>query len=97
MTGEISASGKILPVGGIPAKVIAAENAGFEEILIPAANKDELSFWLKQRKLSLKIKVTPVETIEEALEKLDIKVPLSAPRQNLSPTAVKIETEGRLL
>jgi ATP-dependent Lon protease len=97
MTGEISASGKILPVGGIPAKVIAAENAGFEEILIPAANKDELSFWLKQRKLSLKIKVTPVETIEEALEKLDIKVPLSASRQNLSPTAVKIETEGRLL
>jgi predicted ATP-dependent protease len=96
MTGEISASGKILPVGGIPAKVIAAENAGFEEILIPASNKDEFNFWLRRRKLNLKIKVTPVESIEEVLEKLGIKVLLTSPQQNAQPSTAKIEAGGLL-
>jgi ATP-dependent Lon protease len=74
MTGEISASGEILPVGGLPAKIVAAENAGLEEILIPAANKDEVDYWLKKSKLSHRIRITPVETIEEVLARLDIKL-----------------------
>ena len=74
MTGEISASGEILPVGGLPAKIVAAENAGLEEILIPAANKDEVDYWLRKSRLSHRIKITPVETIEEVLAHLDIKL-----------------------
>jgi predicted ATP-dependent protease len=74
MTGEISASGEILPVGGLPAKIVAAENAGMEEILIPAANKDEVDYWLRKSKLSLRIRITPVETIDEVLARLDIKL-----------------------
>jgi predicted ATP-dependent protease len=74
MTGEISASGEILPVGGLPAKIVAAENAGLEEILIPAANKDEVDYWLRKSKLSHRIRITPVETIEEVLARLDIKL-----------------------
>jgi endopeptidase La len=97
MTGEISASGKILPVGGIPAKVIAAENAGLEEIFIPAPNKDEFDFWMRRRKLSLKIKVTPVESIEEVLEKLGIKVSLQQNTPTKPYGVVKIETGGQLL
>ena len=38
MTGEVSLSGAILPVGGIPAKVRAALEHGFTRVLIPAAN-----------------------------------------------------------
>jgi len=95
MTGELSASGKILPVGGIPSKVIAAENAGMEEIFIPAANKSEFDFWLKKRKMSLKIKVTPVETIDEVLKKLGIEIAIvkNSQTQGNSPLA-KLLAEG---
>jgi hypothetical protein len=48
---------------------------------------------LRRRKLNLKIKVTPVESIEEVLEKLGIKVSLASPQQ---PSAVKIEAGGLL-
>ena len=79
MTGEISASGKILPVGGTLAKIIAAENAGFEEIIIPAANKPEVDFWVKQRRIKLKIRIIPVESIEEVLRHLGLDVVINNP------------------
>lgn len=51
MTGEISLTGKILPVGGIKEKVIAAKRSGITEIILPAENeKDytELQAFIKQ-------------------------------------------------
>ena len=42
MTGEITLRGRILPVGGIREKVLAAYRQGIREILIPAENKADL-------------------------------------------------------
>jgi ATP-dependent Lon protease len=45
MTGEISLTGKIMPVGGIKEKILAARRAGADTIVLPAANRrdfDEL-------------------------------------------------------
>jgi ATP-dependent Lon protease len=50
MTGEISLTGKVLPVGGIKEKVMGARRAGITEIVLPAANKrdfDEIPEYLK--------------------------------------------------
>ena len=38
VTGEISLTGAVLPVGGVPAKVRAALDKGFERVLVPSAN-----------------------------------------------------------
>ncbi len=43
MTGELTLSGRILPVGGIKEKIIAARRARFKEIILPAQNKKDLS------------------------------------------------------
>lgn len=61
MTGEVSIRGEIKPVGGVPAKIAAAVQAGAERVLIPAENWQE-SF------SSNKIQVIPVKHIEEVIK-----------------------------
>jgi len=51
MTGELSLTGQVLPVGGIREKVIAARRAGITELILPAANRpdfDKLPDYIKQ-------------------------------------------------
>lgn len=50
MTGEISLTGKVLPVGGIKEKTLAAKRAGARTVVLPAANKrdfDELPDYVR--------------------------------------------------
>jgi ATP-dependent Lon protease len=43
MTGEISLRGRVLPVGGIKTKILAAKRAGINKILLPEENKESMS------------------------------------------------------
>ncbi len=52
MTGEITLRGKVLPIGGLKEKVIAAARAGIEEVVVPAENKkdfDDIPDTVKQK------------------------------------------------
>jgi ATP-dependent Lon protease len=65
MTGEITLTGKVLPVGGIKEKALAAMRAGIETIIIPWKNqKDLLEIPAHYRK---KLNFVPVKNIQEVL------------------------------
>jgi ATP-dependent Lon protease len=65
MTGEITLTGKVLPVGGIKEKALAAMRAGIETIIIPWKNqKDLLDIPEQHRK---KLNFIPVKNIQEVL------------------------------
>lgn len=64
MTGSLSVRGEVLPVGGISSKAEAAIDAGIKTIIVPKANLYDIV--LEPEKLK-KVRIIPVETIEEVL------------------------------
>jgi ATP-dependent Lon protease len=66
MTGEITLSGNVLPVGGIKEKVLAAKRAGVRDVILPAENKMNVEEDLTPEQLG-NLKVHYVKTIDEAL------------------------------
>ena len=66
MTGEITLSGNVLPVGGIKEKVLAAKRAGVTDVILPAENKMNVDEDLTKEQIE-NLKVHYVKTIDEAL------------------------------
>ena len=66
MTGEISLRGSVLPIGGLPEKLMAAQRAGIKKVLIPEENMADLEEVAEEVKE--KLEITPVRTIEEVLD-----------------------------
>ena len=65
MTGEISLRGRVLPVGGIKDKVLAAARAGIKTVILPRRNEKDLVDVPDEVRAELAIH--PVDAIEEAL------------------------------
>jgi ATP-dependent Lon protease len=66
MTGEISLRGRVLPIGGVKAKVLAAARAGIEVVLLPRRNEKDLVDIPPETLEKLELKL--VDSIDEVLE-----------------------------
>ena len=71
MTGEITLRGRVLPIGGVKEKVLAANRYSMKRVLLPLANKKDLDEIPENVKKNIEIKF--VETIDEVLELALIK------------------------
>jgi ATP-dependent Lon protease len=65
MTGEITLSGRVLPIGGLKEKILGAVRAGITTVVIPKANEPDLDDLTEE--VRSKIEVHSVETLGEAL------------------------------
>lgn len=66
MTGEITLRGRVLPIGGLKEKILAAKNAGITTVIVPKKNEKDIEEISKEIKEGLRIVF--VETMEEVLK-----------------------------
>ena len=66
MTGEVTITGQVLPIGGLKEKLLAAHRAGIKHVLIPKENEKDLVDIPK--KVKEDIKITPVKLVDDVLK-----------------------------
>ena len=67
MTGEISLTGRVMPIGGLPEKLMAAQRAGVKTVFIPEENKDDLDEVAGEVRKALEI--VPVAKVTDVLKR----------------------------
>ena len=71
MTGEITLRGRVLPIGGLKEKILAAKTAGIKKVLVPAENEKDVQEISREIKAGLEIVF--VKYMEEVLEHALVK------------------------
>ena len=71
MTGEITLRGKVLPVGGVKEKILAAKRAGIKEILLSEQNRKDIEDISEHYLAGLEFSY--VKTMEEVLQRALLK------------------------
>ena len=66
VTGEVTLQGRVLPIGGVKQKVLAAHAAGLTDVILPERNRGDLEEVPEEVRAA--ITFHPVMTVEEALE-----------------------------
>lgn len=66
MTGEITLRGRVLPIGGLKEKIIAAHRGGISNVLIPLDNRKDMEEI--PSKVLKRVRLTPIENMDEVLE-----------------------------
>ena len=65
MTGEVSLRGNVMPIGGLPEKLMAAARAGIKKVFIPDENKDDLKEVAEE--VLNELEIIPVKKVEDVL------------------------------
>lgn len=68
MTGEITLTGKVLPIGGLKEKLLGALRGGIKKVIIPSDNVKDLE--KIPEKVKTQMKILPVKTVDEAFKLL---------------------------
>ena len=71
MTGEVSLRGGVMPIGGLPEKLMAAQRAGITQVFIPEENREDLEEVAEEVRSALKI--FPVKKVSDVLEMLQLQ------------------------
>lgn len=85
MTGEISLRGRVLPIGGLKEKILAAKQAGITTVIIPEKNKKDIVKIPDEIKDGIEIKA-----VTEAEEVLRVALNLTKPEEFMKARALKV-------
>ncbi len=85
MTGEVTLRGRVLPIGGLKEKILAAKQAGINLVIIPEKNKKDLVKISDEIKADIEIKA--VSEVEEVLR---VALNLTKPEEFMKARALKV-------
>lgn len=85
MTGEISLRGRVLPIGGLKEKILAAKQAGITTVIIPEKNKKDLVKIPDEIKEGIEVRA-----VAEAEEVLRVALNLTKPEEFMKARALKV-------
>ena len=92
MTGEITLRGRVLPIGGLREKTMAALRAGVSTVIIPADNEPDLADI--DQTVRSKLQFVPTDHVDKILD-LVLAAPAEAEQvQRSLPTAAQDERQG---
>ena len=101
MTGEITLRGRVLPIGGLKEKLLAAVRGGIKEVIIPSENKKDLAE-IDEKEILKNIEINFVDNANEILKKAFIskilpykenrKKNLEIPKKSISSEKISITT-----
>jgi len=93
MTGEITLRGRVLPIGGLKEKLLAALRGGLKVVLIPKDNEKDLADIPDNVKKALEI--VPVETVDQVLERAltRLPTPIEWSEEEAAADAAKLQAE----
>lgn len=80
MTGEITLRGRVLPIGGLKEKVLAAHRAGIDTILLPMENKKDIEEIPEN--VRDKIRLLPLQSMEQVMKEALVRFPGSNGSEN---------------
>lgn len=87
MTGEITLRGRVLAIGGLKEKILAAERYGFKKVLAPKENEDDIKEIMKE--ITVKPTIITVATMDEVIKEAFIKKPYAKNSENNGKAATK--------
>ena len=94
MTGEVSLRGGVMPIGGLPEKLMAAQRAGIRRVFIPEENRDDLEEVAEEVKSALQI--FPVKKVSDVLEMLDLHPTLPEKKGKKKKAGIPADPFGNL-
>jgi ATP-dependent Lon protease len=81
MTGEITLRGRVIPVGGLKEKLLAAEQHKIKTVIVPKENKDDITEILKEINKDFDLKIVYASTMDEVLKTALVKNPFKATKK----------------
>ena len=92
MTGEVTLRGRVLPIGGLKEKLLAALRGGLKTVLIPKENEKDLAEIPDNVKKGLEI--VPVATVDEVLARALTRMPVAIEWEEPAETAAAATKDG---
>ena len=87
MTGEVTLTGRVLPIGGLREKSMAAYTNGMKTVLIPEDNKKDLE--QVDKKVLENIEFIPISRVEKAIEYTLIRPKNEKSKKKIEPVTVE--------
>jgi len=84
MTGEITLQGRVLAVGGLKEKLLAAKQHNFKTVIVPHENYDDIQDILKETNLDKHLKIIYAKHIDDVLKEVFVKNPFIKTPKKLS-------------